>query len=105
MLGPTRVRGIGRCGPAVKSDSIPERELPMYSKLSCSLVLVIALSHSARANEVVYNFTTGPIAVGATANVSVPKFDPSLGVLRNVQVDVSASVSGTWGVENTSSGP
>jgi hypothetical protein len=77
----------------------------MIAKLTCSLALLVALSHSVRANELVYNTTTGPIAVGGSAIVSVPKLDPSLGVLRTVRINVFGTVSGSWGVENTSNGP
>jgi hypothetical protein len=41
--------------------------------------------------------TIGP---GASGSAALPQFDSSLGVLRQARVSVSASVSGTWSVEN-----
>ena len=50
------------------------------------LILCLATTVSARADEVTYNTTLGPIAVGASGTANLPRFDPSLGVLRLVRV-------------------
>ncbi len=77
----------------------------MLAKLTWSLAFVAAIASTVRANDLTYNTTAGPIAVGATGVGNVPRFDPSLGVLRSVRINVLGLVSGTWGVENTSNLP
>lgn len=69
------------------------------------LALCLPTGSPAFATDVVYTTTAGPIALGASGSATLPKFDPSLGVLRVVRVDAVANVSGTWGVENTASHP
>jgi len=69
------------------------------------LALFLSTAASVRASEVTYSATAGPIAAGGSGSANLPRFDPSLGVLRTVRVDVSGRVSGTWGVENTAAHP
>ncbi len=73
----------------------------MSPRLHFVFALSLITASGAFADEISYTATAGPIAVGASGNATLPKFDPSLGVLREVRVNVLAGVSGTWGVENT----
>ncbi len=71
-----------------------------------SAVSIVALSGWAHADELVLD----PIAADLgqlprLVDVSVPRFDPALGVLQCVQMDVFVDVEGGYGFENTSSLP
>lgn len=70
-----------------------------------ALALGTVLATTVAASDVTYSTTAGPIALGGTATVSLPKFDGSVGVLRVVRVSVYAEVSGTWSVENLNASP
>jgi hypothetical protein len=70
-----------------------------------AFVLGSVLLAPAHATDVTYSTTTGPIAVGNTVNVTLPKFDPALGVLRSVTASGLSSISGTWSVENLTASP
>lgn len=69
------------------------------------LALEALLLVPAYATDVTYSTSTSPIAVGGSVVVTLPRFDPALGVLRNATVTGSSSVSGTWSVENLSASP
>lgn len=67
-----------------------------------SLVALAAFPLSASAGQVAYSASFGPTAIGASASVSLPRFDGAPGVLRSAKITVAGTVAGTWRMENTS---
>lgn len=73
--------------------------------LALTLVSSLALPLAASAGELVHVVPFGPVAIGASAHVQLPKFDGSAGVLRAAGVTVSGWVDGQWSFENTGAQP
>lgn len=64
-------------------------------------VVPVLAATVAGANSVTYSASTPTFSIGTSASASLPRFDPILGVLRQVEITVSANVSGAWNLENT----
>lgn len=69
---------------------------------ACSLALLLALwsYRSANAESIVFTDTVPFTRTDWVQNVSVPQFNPTLGILTSVEMSVTGQVSGTVGVEN-----
>lgn len=63
---------------------------------------IASLASPARAGELVHTTNVGPLATGASAPFTVPPFDTTAGILRNVSFQVTSTISGSIGFENTS---
>ena len=73
----------------------------MNAALACTgLVLLVALADKASADEVSYSAALTPGEAPWERTVSFPGFDPSLGTLENVRLEVSSKTNGMAGIEN-----
>jgi hypothetical protein len=66
---------------------------------------LLATATPSRADSQTHTVVVGPIPVGGSATATLPRFDGSLGVLRNVHVEIPTRVSGTLAFENTTGQP
>jgi hypothetical protein len=65
----------------------------------------LALPLRAQLQEIVNTITLPPAAVPSQPSVTLPAFDPSLGVLRQVDMVIAGAVDGSLSLENTDASP
>jgi len=69
---------------------------------SVSVLALVLCASSASADELSFLVPFGPVAIGGSATLTLPRFDGSQGVLRLARIGIQGFVGGTWALENTS---
>lgn len=88
--------------PGLARSTAPNRCALSLVPTSFALAL---LATSAGANEISYSASVTNLAPNSTGSVTVPKFDPALGVLRAITFRIQVSTSGSLQLENTNAAP
>lgn len=77
--------------------------------ISCALLLSIGLlchlSSTARAETLVYTDTIPLTRTDWNDTLTIPRFDPTVGILTGVEITLTADITGAVGVENRAANP
>lgn len=74
-------------------------------RLWAASLAALLLASSAAAQQVCHRVTINPAPLPWSNTVSIPKFNPALGVLTSIRFDLYSSIGGQARVENTASSP
>jgi hypothetical protein len=86
---------------ALRGEGVGSTRLPGARRLARHAAVLTALAAIAHAGSVSHTAVVSGLPPTSTSSVTLPKFDPALGVLRAVTMRVQATTSGTIHLENT----